>query len=164
MLDKTVYLDNAASTRLDERVLDAMKPYYFDTYAVATSEFGYSMGIDAKEGLEDARATIASSLGATPDEIVLTSGETESSNMAIKGVVSALAKKKGNHIIVSKIEDFPVLNTARALEKQGYKADYISVSPEGVLNLEELESAINENTTLVSIQHANQEIGTLQDL
>jgi len=164
MLDKTVYLDNAASTRLDERVLDAMKPYYFDTYAVATSEFGYSMGIEAKEGLESARATIAASLGASPEEIVLNSGETESSNMAIKGVASALTKKKGNHIVVSKIEDFPVLNTARALEKQGYKADYISVDPEGVLNLEELENAINEKTTLVSIQHANQEIGTLQDL
>lgn len=164
MLDKTVYLDNAASTRLDERVLEAMKPYYFDTYAVATSEFGYSMGIDAKEGLENARAGIASSLGASPEEIVFTSGETESSNMAIKGVVSALMKKKGNHIIVSKIEDFPVLNTARALEKQGCRADYISVSPEGLLNLEELENAITGNTALVSIQHANQEIGTLQDL
>ncbi|WP_406669934.1 cysteine desulfurase family protein [Methanolobus sp. ZRKC4] len=164
MFDRMVYLDNAASTRLDERVLEAMKPYYFDIYAVATSEFGYSMGIDAKEGLEEARETIASSLGASAEEIVFTSGDTESSNMAIKGVLAALKKKKGEHIIVSKIEDFSVLNTAKTLEKMGYKVDYISVDSEGILNLNELENAITENTALVSIQHANQEIGTLQDL
>lgn len=164
MFDRMVYLDNAASTRLDERVLDAMKPYYFDIYAVATSEFGYSMGIDAKEGLEAARQTIASSIGASSEEIVFTSGETEASNMAIKGVVSALQKKKGDHIIVSKLEDFPVLNTAKAFEKMGYKVDYISVDSEGILNLDELEEAITDSTALVSIQHANQEIGTLQDL
>ncbi|TQD25909.1 cysteine desulfurase family protein [Methanolobus vulcani] len=164
MFDKMTYLDNSASTRLDERVMDAMKPYYFDTYAVATSEFGYSMGIDAKEGLQEARETIASSIGATPEEIVFTSGETESSNMAIKGVVAALKKKKGEHIIVSKLEDFAVLNTAKNLEKQGYNVDYISVDAEGILDLEELKSKIRDDTVLVSIQHANQEIGTLQNL
>ncbi|MDI3484986.1 MAG: cysteine desulfurase [Methanolobus sp.] len=164
MLDEMIYLDNSASTRLDERVLDAMKPYFFDTYAVATSEFGYSMGIDAKEGLEEARTIIANSLGATPEEIVFTSGDTESSNMAIKGVVAALKKKKGEHIIVSKLEDFAVLNTAKNLEKQGYSVDYISVDSEGFVDLEELKSKIRDDTVLVSIQHANQEIGTLQDL
>ncbi|MDW7733268.1 MAG: cysteine desulfurase family protein, partial [Methanolobus sp.] len=164
MFDRMVYLDNAASTRLDERVLDAMKPYYFDIYAVATSEFGYSMGIDAKEALMESRQTIASSLGASPDEIVFTSGDTESSNMAIKGVAAALLNKKDKHVIVSKIEDFPVLNTAKAFEKAGYRVDYISVDNEGILNLDELKEAITENTALVSIQHANQEIGTLQDI
>ncbi|SFM30039.1 cysteine desulfurase family protein [Methanolobus profundi] len=164
MFDKMIYLDNSASTRLDEKVMDAMKPYYFDTYAVATSEFGYSMGIDAKEGLEAARGIIATSLGASAEEIVFTSGETESSNMAIKGVVAALKKKKGEHIIVSKLEDFAVLNTAKNLEKQGYSVDYISVDAEGILDLEELKSKIRDDTALVSIQHANQEIGTLQDL
>ena len=164
MLDKMIYLDNSASTRLDERVMDAMKTYYFDTYAVATSEFGYSMGIDAKEGLQEARETIASSIGASAEEIVFTSGETESSNMAIKGVCAALQKKKGEHIIVSKIEDFSVLNTAKNLEKKGYTVDYISVDSEGILDLEELKSKIRDDTVLVSIQHANQEIGTLQDL
>ncbi|WP_407356348.1 cysteine desulfurase family protein [Methanolobus sp. WCC5] len=164
MFDKMIYLDNSASTRLDERVLDAMKPYYFDTYAVATSEFGYSMGIDAKEGLEEARGVIASSMGATADEIVFTSGDTESSNMAIKGAIAALKKKKAQHLIVSKIEDFPVLNTAKNLEKHGYDVDYISVDAEGKVSLEELKSKIREDTALVSIQHANQEIGTLQDL
>jgi cysteine desulfurase len=164
MLDEMTYIDNSASTRLDERVLDAMKPYFFDTYAVATSEFGYSMGIEAKEGLEEARGTIANSLGATPEEIVFTSGDTESGNMAIKGVCAALKKKKGQHIIVSKIEDFPVLNTAKNLEKQGWNVDYISVDPEGILDLEELKSKIRDDTILVSVQHANQEIGTVQDI
>ncbi|KXS41376.1 MAG: aminotransferase, class V [Methanolobus sp. T82-4] len=164
MLDKMIYLDNAASTRLDEKVLEAMEPYYFDVYAVATSEFGYSMGIDAKEALQESRQTIASSIGASAEEIVFTSGDTESSNMAIKGVAAALLNKKDKHIIVSKLEDFPVLNTAKAFEKNGYKVDYISVDSEGILDLEELKNAITENTALVSIQHANQEIGTLQDI
>lgn len=163
MEDKTAYFDNSASTRLDERVLEAMKPYYFDTYAVATSEFAYSMGIDAKEALEEARSTIADSLNAAPGEIVFTSGSTESSNMAIKGVTSAL-KKKGKHLIVSKIEDFPVLNTAKALEKQGFEVDFIEVDNSGRLNTEQLAKTITDKTVLVSIQHANQEIGTLQDL
>lgn len=164
MFDKMIYLDNSASTRLDEKVMDAMKPYYFDTYAVATSEFGYSMGIEAKEGLEKARETIASSLAASAEEIVFTSGYTESSNMAIKGVIAALKKKKGEHIIVSKIEDFSVLNTAKNLEKKGYSVDYIGVDAEGIVDLDELKSKIRDDTVLVSIQHANQEIGTLQDL
>ncbi len=164
MFDKMIYLDNSASTRLDEKVMDAMKPYYFETYAVATSEFGYSMGIEAKEGLEKARETIASSLAASAEEIVFTSGYTESSNMAIKGVIAALKKKKGEHIIVSKIEDFSVLNTAKNLEKKGYSVDYISVDAEGFVDFDELKSKIRDDTVLVSIQHANQEIGTLQDL
>ncbi|MBP2030422.1 cysteine desulfurase [Methanohalophilus levihalophilus] len=163
MFEEMIYLDNSACTRLDERVLEAMKPYYFDVYAVATSEFGYSMGIDAKEGLEASRGTIASKLGASPEELVFTSGSTESSNMALKGVASAL-KKKGNHIIVSKIEDFPVLNTAKALEKQGFEVDYLDVDGEGKVDVESLANIIRDDTILVSIQQANQEIGTLQDI
>ncbi|KGK98880.1 cysteine desulfurase [Methanococcoides methylutens] len=164
MFDKTVYLDNAASTRLDERVLEAMNPYFFDTYAVATSEFGYSMGIESKEGLERSRKVIASALGGDASEIVFTSGSTESSNMAIKGVLSALKGKKDDHLIVSRLEDFDVLNTAKILEKQGYKVDFIEVDSEGVLDLDMLKAAITPQTALVSIQHANQEIGTLQDI
>jgi cysteine desulfurase len=159
-----IYLDNAACTRLDERVLEAMKPYFFDTYAVATSEFGYSMGIDAKEGLENSRELIASKLGADTEEIVFTSGDTEASNMALKGAAWALKEKKGKHIIVSKIEDFPVLNTAKALQKQGFEATFLNVDGEGFVDLEELRKAITKETFLVSIQYANQEIGTAQDL
>ncbi|NIQ05317.1 MAG: aminotransferase class V-fold PLP-dependent enzyme, partial [Candidatus Korarchaeota archaeon] len=88
-----VYLDNAASTRMDEQVLEEMKPYFFDKYAVATSEFAYRLGIEAKEALEDARDRIASKLGGTAEELVFTSGSTESSNLAVKGVAKGLAKK-----------------------------------------------------------------------
>jgi len=159
-----IYLDNSACTRLDERVFEAMKPYFFDTYAVATSEFGYSMGLDAKEGLENARESIASKLDANSDEIIFTSGDTESSNMALKGVAWALKEKKGKHIVVLKIEDFPVLNTARALQKQGFDVTLLDVDAEGFADLEGLRKAITKETVLVSIQHGNQEIGTVQDL
>ena len=164
MFEKVRYFDNAASTRLDERVFEAMKPYFFETYAVATSEFGYSLGIEAKEALEQARASLASRVGASPDEFLFTSGATESSNLALKGIALALGEKKGKHLIVSKIEDFPVLNTARALEKQGFRVTYLDVDGDGLADLSALKKAIADDTILVSIQHANQEIGTLQDI
>ncbi|NLG29488.1 MAG: cysteine desulfurase [Chloroflexi bacterium] len=164
MQTSTIYLDNAASTRLDERVLEAIKPYLFDTYAVATSQFGYSLGIDAKDALDAARATVAAALGAQPDEIVFTSGDTEASNMALKGVAAALARKKGTHLITSRIEDFAVLNSAKALERDGWRVTYLDVDSDGRVDLAQLRSAITPETALVSIQLANQEIGTVQDL
>ena len=164
MFGKLVYLDNAATTRLDERVLEAMTPYFLETYAVATSEFGYSPGIEAKEALQEARATIAGALGASPEELIFTSGSTESSNMALKGVAQALGEKKGRHIVVSGIEDFPVLHSARALERQGFRLTTLDVDAEGVVDLQQLRDAISDETILVSIQHANQEIGTRQDI
>jgi cysteine desulfurase len=139
-----------------------MKPFLFDTYAVATSEFGYSLGIEAREGLEKARADIAARLGGEPEEIVFTSGATESGNLALKGVAAALGVKKGKHIVTSKIEDFPVLNSARALEKQGYDVTYLDVDAEGLVDPGQVGDALTEATALVSIQHANQEIGTVQ--
>ena len=180
MFGEFVYLDNAAATRLDERVLEAMKPYFFETYAVATSQFGYSPGIEARDTLDAARATIAGALGAAPEEFIFTSGSTESSNMAIKGVAMALGARsgdrrpsgkgkhspsgKGKHIIVSKVEDFPVLHSARALEKQGFQVTYLDVDEYGRLHLDQLREAITPQTILVSVQAANQEIGTLQDV
>jgi len=164
MADKTVYLDNAAATRMDERVLEVMQPFFFDTYAVATSEFGYSLGIEAREALDEARTTLAKALGASPEEFIFTSGSTESSNMAIKGVALALGEKKGKHIIVSRIEDFPVLHSAQALEKQGFRVTLLEVDGDGLVNLDNLRDAITNETILVSIQHANQEIGTIQDI
>jgi len=164
MSQDVIYLDNSAATRLDERVLEAMRPYLFDTYAVATSQFGYTQGIEARDALDAARATIAGKLGATPDEFVFTSGSTESSNMALKGVALALAEKKGRHIITTRIEDFPVLYSARALEKQGFRVTYLEVDGHGLVDLNKLRDAITSETVLVSIQAANQEIGTLQDL
>lgn len=164
MFDDVVYLDNAAATRLDERVLEAMRPYFFDTYAVATSQFGYSPGIAARDALDEARAKIAAALGAEADEFVFTSGSTESSNMAIKGVALALAGKKGKHIVTTPIEDFPVLNSVRSLEKQGFRVTYVDVDGTGRIDLDALRDAITPETILVSIQSANQEIGTLQDI
>ena len=164
MFDEFVYLDNAAATRLDERVLEAMKPYLFETYAVATSQFGYSPGIEARDALEAAREKIAAALGAAPEEFIFTSGSTESSNMALKGVAMALREKKGRHIVTTRLEDFPVLYSARALEKQGFQVTYLNVDEYGRLDLEQLRQAITPQTILVSVQAANQEIGTLQDL
>jgi len=160
----TVYLDNSAGTRLDERVLEAMRPYFFDTYAVATSEFGYSMGIEAREGLDRARGSLARRLGAQTEEFIFTSGSTESSNMALKGVALALGEKKGKHLVTSRIEDFPVLNTAAALGKQGFRVTVLEVDAEGLIDPAAVEEAIEPDTILVSIQHANQEIGTVQDI
>lgn len=163
-MEKNIYLDNAAATRLDERVLESMKKYFFEVYAVATSEFGYSLGIEAREALDEARGFIANYLGADLGEIVFTSGSTESSNMALKGVAMVLKEKKGKHIIVSKIEDFPVLNSARSLEKQGFEVTYLDVDQYGLIDFDQLEKSIRKDTILVSIQHANQEIGTMQDI
>lgn len=164
MPEKRIYFDNAAATRLDERVLEAMKPCFFDKYAIATSEFAYTQGIEARETLEEARTALAGLLAAAPDEFIFTSGNAESSNMALKGVALALGKKKGKHIIISKIEDFPVLHSAQFLEKQGFKVTYLDVDGDGLVNLDQLKEVITGETILVSIQHANQEIGTVQDI
>lgn len=164
MIEKMIYLDNAATTRLDEEVFKVMMPCYFDNFAVATSEFGYSKGLEARETLAEARVIIAASLGAEPDEFIFTSGNTESSNLALKGVAKALETKKGRHIIVSKIEDFPVLQSAKTLEKQGFAVDYLDVDEYGFVNMNKLKSLLRDDTILVSIQHGNQEIGTMQDI
>ena len=163
MFEDVIYLDNAAATRLDERVLEAMEPYFFDLYAVATSQFGYSVGIDARDALDDARARIAARLGAQPEEFVFTSGSAESTNLALKGVVRALGKGEG-HVVVSAIEDFPVLHSARTLGRQGFEVTKVGVDADGRLDLDELRDVVKPETTLVSVQAANQEIGTLQDL
>ncbi len=164
LIRKRIYFDNSAATRMDERVLEAMKPYFFENYAVATSEFAYSEGIDAREALDDVRSVLAASLGANAEEFIFTSGNTESSNLALKGVSLALRKKKGTHIITSKIEDFPVLHSARALEKQGFQVTYLAVDGDGFVDLDQLRGSITDKTILVSVQHANQEIGTIQDI
>lgn len=164
MFEQVVYFDNAAATRLDERVLEAMKPYFFDLYAVATSQFGYSLGVDARDALDEARAKVASALGAEAGRLVFTSGSTESSNLALKGVALALGEKKGRHLVTSPLEDFPVLNSARALARQGFEVDYVAVDGDGRVDLDSLRALIRPDTILVSIQAANQEIGTLQDV
>ena len=159
-----VYLDNAATTRLDERVLEAMTPFFFDLYGVATSQFGYSLGVDARDALDQARAQIATAMGAKQEEFLFTSGSTESSNLAIKGVALALAEKRSRRIVTAPIEDFPVLNSARALERQGFEVVRVRVDESGRVDLDHLQDSVTPETALVSIQAANQEIGTLQDV
>lgn len=164
MPNKYIYLDNASVTRMDERVLEVMNPYFFESYAIPTSETGYSMGIEAREALEKSRGRIATALGANENELIFTSGSSESSNTAVKGVAMALINKKGKHIIVSAIEDFPVLNSAKALEKYGFDVTYLEVDEYGIVDPQVLKNSIRDDTILVSIQHANQEIGSLQDI
>jgi cysteine desulfurase len=164
MSGRRVYLDNAAATRMDGQVLEVMEPYFFDNYAVATSEFAYSEGIEAREALDRVRNDLSNALGANSEEFIFTSGSTESSNIALKGIALALGKKKGTHMVVSKIEDFSVLHCARALEKQGFQATYINTDSDGFVDLDQIRDAITDHTILVSIQHANQEIGTIQDI
>ncbi|MFO7890055.1 MAG: cysteine desulfurase family protein [bacterium] len=164
MNKKTIYLDNSSATRMDEEVLEVMKPYFFDTYAVASSEFGYSMGIRSKKALEQAREKLAGIIAANPEEFIFTAGGTESGNMAIKGLAENSVHKNKNHIITTVIEDFPVLNSMKRMEKEGFKITYLPVDDKGFINLKELEEKITNSTLLVSIQHANQEIGTVQNI
>lgn len=164
MFGKRTYFDNSAANRMDDRVLEAMKPYFFENYAVATSEFAYSEGIDAREALDDVRNKLAALLGAHSEEFIFTSGNTESSNIALKGIALSLGKKKGAHIVTTKIEDFPVLHSARALERQGFQITYLNVNTEGLIDLNQLQDSLSDKTILVSIQHANQEIGTIQEI
>jgi len=164
MFDEYIYMDNSSMTRIDDQVFEKMKEYFLEKYAVATSDFGYSMGVDARNAIETSRETIAEALGASKEEFIFTSGSAESNNMALKGVALALGEKKGKHIIISKIEDFPVLNSAKSLEKQGFKVSFLDVDEYGLINPNVLKDTITDETILVSIQHANQEIGTIQDI
>jgi len=159
-MDK-IYLDNAATTKVDSKVVEAMKPYFDLKYGNASSL--HSFGQEAKKALEDSREVIAGALNARAKEIVFTSGGTESNNFAIKGT-SFANKEKGNHIIVSKVEHDCVLESCKWLEKQGFEVSYIDVDKEGFVKIDELEKAIRDDTILVSVIHGNNEVGTINDL
>lgn len=156
-----IYLDSGASTRIDPKVFELMKPYFLEKYGNASSTHGF--GRDAKEALERARADIAKSIGAKPSEIVFTSGGTESNNFAIKSVAFT-NREKGNHIITTKIEHKCILNSCKWLASQGFEVTHLDVDEEGFVSAEDLEKAITDRTILVSIIHGNNEIGTIQDL
>lgn len=158
---KTVYLDYAATTPVDPRVLAAMLPYF-------SKEFGNSMslhsfGQKAYGALEKSRQTVADFIHAAPEEIIFTSSATESNNLVMKGLASVYGRKK-NHIIISKIEHDCVLESARYLKSLGYSVTEISVDKEGFINLHELEQSITDTTLVVSVIHGNNEIGTIQDI
>ncbi len=158
---RQIYLDNAATTRVDDEVLKTMLPYFTEKYGNASST--HFIGQEAKNALEKSRNIIAKSIGAKSSEIIFTCGGTEANNLAIKGLFFANYPKK-NHIITTKIEHDCVINSCKWLETQGAKVSYLNVDEEGFIDLQELESVITDKTILVSIIHGNNEIGTVQDL
>lgn len=161
---KTIYLDNSATTPVDKRVVEAMLPYFNEIYGNPGSM--HSEGLSGLEALEESREKVAKILNCSPEEIIFTGSGTESINMAIKGVAHFYNKKmkKGNHIITQKTEHHAVLDTCDFLEKEGYEITYLNVDRFGMVNPKEVEAAIKENTILVSIMYANNEIGTIQPL
>ncbi|MCL2144651.1 MAG: cysteine desulfurase [Endomicrobia bacterium] len=158
---KQIYLDNQSNTKLDERVFEIMKPFFTENYGNPQSI--YSLGSVSKDALENARKQVAGLINAAPEEIIFTSCGTESNNLAIKGIAEAY-KDKGSHIIVSAIEHFSVLNPAKRLEKAGFEISYVSVDPKGNIDINQLEKLLRKDTILVSIQHANPEVGTIQNI
>ena len=161
MEDRKVYLDNAATTRTDPEVVEAMMPYFTDIYAVASSQFSHTPGIQAREALDHAREIIAKRLNASPEEIVFTSGGTEANNLALKGTARAFRGKK-NHVICSKVEHNTILHTCQWLEQEGHEVTWLDVDEEGFIDLDQLRDSINDRTFLVSVQHGNHEVGTVQ--
>jgi cysteine desulfurase len=154
-------MDYAATTPTDQRVVEAMLPYFGEIYGNPSSLHGF--GQEARAAMEGARAKIAAFLGAKPAEIVFTSGGTESDNFAIKGVAWA-NRKKGDHVITSAIEHHAVLETCRFLEKEGFRVTYLPVDGDGLVDPADVVKAITDRTILISIMHANNEIGTIQPI
>ncbi|HZP64153.1 MAG TPA: aminotransferase class V-fold PLP-dependent enzyme, partial [Terriglobales bacterium] len=155
-----IYMDNHATTPVDPRVLEEMLPYFTDRFGNAASR-NHPFGWVAEEGVENARERIAKLIGATPKEIIFTSGATESDNLAIKGVAE-MYKQKGNHIITAVTEHKAVLDTCKRLEKYGYRETYLPVQKDGLVDLDDLKRAMDDKTILVTIMAANNEIGVLQ--
>jgi cysteine desulfurase len=155
-----IYMDHSATTPVDPLVVDAMLPFFTETFGNASSL--HSFGTEAAEALSGARKQVADAIGALPEEIIFTSGGTESDNLAIRGVVPFNAGKK--HIITSVIEHPAVLNTCAFLESQGHEVTYVPVDADGIVDAGKLEASIKENTVLISIMHANNEVGTIQPI
>ncbi len=158
---KRIYLDHAATTPVANEVIEAMQPYFNEKFGNASSL--HLFGREARDALEKARRTMADFIGARPNEIIFTSGGTESDNLALKGVAFA-NKSKGNHIITSKIEHHAIFETCHWLEKNGFRVTYLPVDSQGKVNPSDVEKAITKDTILVSIMHANNEIGTIEPI
>lgn len=158
---KKVYLDNIATTQIHPEVLDAMLPYFKEFFGNPQSL--HNFGEKPKNAIEEARAKIAELIGALPDEIIFTSNGTEANNFALKGVAMA-NQGRGKHIITSQIEHFSVLHSAKSLERLGFEITYVPVDKYGVINPSDIENSIRKDTILVSIMHANHEVGTIEPI
>lgn len=158
-MSNVIYLDHAATTPIDPEVLDAMMPYMTDKFGSASTL--YSLGRETRDAVETAREQVADLIGAHPAEVYFTSGGTESDNWAIFGVTAAKASK-GKHVITCKIEHHAVLEPCHYLEKQGWAVTYLDVDANGFVNVDELADAITDQTVLITIMHANNEIGTIE--
>ena len=156
-----IYLDHSATSPVDPEVFEAMKPYFADSFGNASTL--YSLGRDGRRAMESAREEVASIIGAETKEIIFTSGGTESDNIAIKGIAYKL-KNKGNHIITSDIEHPAVDETCKYLEKNGFTVTFLPVYEDGIVKISDLEDAITDKTILITIMHANNEIGTIQPI
>ena len=155
------YMDHSATSPVDPEVLEAMLPYFKESFGNASTL--YSLGREARTAMEKARKQVASLIGARAEEVYFTSGGTESDNLAIKGTISRL-KGKGNHIITSAIEHPAVEETCKYLEKNGYTVTYLPVGEDGIVKMEDLKESTREDTILITIMHANNEIGTIQPI
>ncbi len=158
---KIRYFDNAATTKVKKEVVDKMFPYFVESYGNPSSL--YTLGRMAKVGIEEARKHVANLINCDKNEIYFTSGGTESDNTALKGIMY-LNKNKGKHVITTKIEHHAILNTCKTLEENGCKVTYLNVDKDGIVNLEELVNAITEDTILISVMFANNEIGSIQPI
>lgn len=158
---KSIYLDYAATTPTDPAVVEAMQPYFTENFGNPSSI--YTASRIAQNAIDEARKKIATALGARPKEIIFTSGGSESDNFAIKGIAFA-NQARGNHIITSAIEHHAVLNTCKFMEKIGFRVTYLPVDQNGLVALEALKEAISDQTILITVMHANNEIGTIQPI
>jgi len=158
---RRVYMDHAATTPVDPEVVEAMVPCLTEVYGNASSL--HSFGREAHNAMEDARSRVARLINASPEEIIFTAGGTESDNIAIKGAAYA-NRRKGDHIVTSTIEHPAVLETCRSLEKEGFKVSYVPVDKDGIIEIESLRKAVTERTILITIMHANNEIGTIEPI
>lgn len=155
---KKIYLDYAATTPIDEKVLAEMMPYFSQKFGNSSS--AHSFGAEATEAIEKARSQVAGFLNCRPSEIIFTSGATESNNWAVKGITN----EAKSHIITLSVEHHCILNSFKAAEKNGAEASYLKVDKDGVVNIEDIRKAIKENTVLLSIMYANNEIGTIEPI
>lgn len=160
-MERLIYLDNAATTKVNPKVLDAMLPYFTEKFGNPSAV--YSFAAENKKAITEARESIAGVLGANTEEIYFTAGGSESDNWALKATAEAY-EKKGKHIITTKIEHHAILHTCEYLEGRGYEITYLNVDENGVVDMEELKAAIRPDTILISVMFANNEIGTMQPI